>query len=84
MVADKHSKTEGLPVTLRESLEQLVDLILSDTVKRQLWANRFTAADRGKFQGTDASVLEAAGWPPRIDDLHGRSADSPDAWSFRA
>ena len=58
MAMDKHSNTEDLPVALRQSLERLLDLIRSDTVKRELWANRFTTADRRKFNGTDDSVLK--------------------------
>ena len=58
MAVDKHSNAEDLPVALRENLERLLDLIRSDTVKRELWANRFTTADRRKFNGTDDSVLK--------------------------
>jgi hypothetical protein len=48
---------DELPAALRKNLERLLDLIRSDTVKRELWSNRFTAADRRKFSGNDAAVL---------------------------
>lgn len=38
-----------LPAGLHESLQGLLDQILNDAVKRELWTNRFTAADRKKF-----------------------------------
>lgn len=38
-----------LPAGLYESLQGLLDQILNDAVKRELWTNRFTAADRKKF-----------------------------------
>ena len=38
-----------LPTVLRESLQGLLNRILNDTAKRELWTNRFTAADRKKF-----------------------------------
>jgi hypothetical protein len=38
-----------LPAELRERLQGLLDRILNDTAKRELWENRFTAADRGRF-----------------------------------
>jgi hypothetical protein len=43
--------TQGLSPAVYEELQRLRDLIRSDTVKRELWANRFTAADRQKFTG---------------------------------
>jgi hypothetical protein len=49
--------TLGLPDTVYEELQRLRDLIRSDTVKRDLWANRFTAADRRKFAGPYAVGL---------------------------
>ena len=57
MAANKHSIARELPVALRDELERLLDLIRSDTVKRELWATRFTSADRRKFTGTAATVL---------------------------
>lgn len=50
--------TLGLPDTVYEELQRLRDLIRSDTVKRDLWANRFTAADRRKFAGPEKEVLK--------------------------
>ena len=49
--------TLGLPDTVYGELQRLRDLIRSDTVKRDLWANRFTAADRRKFAGPYAVGL---------------------------
>lgn len=46
-----------LPTAVIETLQRLLDLIRSDTVKRELWRNRFTTADRGKFVGTEAAIL---------------------------
>jgi hypothetical protein len=39
----------GLPSGLHDRLQGLLDQILNDAVKRDLWTNRFTAADRQKF-----------------------------------
>ena len=50
--------TLGLPDAVYEELQRLRDLIRSDTVKRELWGNRFTAADRRKFAGPVQEVLE--------------------------
>jgi len=50
--------TLGLSDTVYEELQRLRDLIRSDTVKRDLWANRFTAADRRKFAGPEKEVLK--------------------------
>jgi hypothetical protein len=47
-----------LPDAVYEELQRLRDLIRSDTVKRELWGNRFTAADRRKFAGPVQEVLE--------------------------
>jgi hypothetical protein len=58
VLVNKPSSARELPVALREQLERLLDLIRSDTVKREMWANRFTTADRRKFTGTAAAVLE--------------------------
>ena len=50
-VATKNLNSEPqLPAALRESLQRLVDLISNDTAKRELWSERFTAADRKKFE----------------------------------
>jgi hypothetical protein len=38
-----------LPTGLHDSLQGLLAQILNDAVKRELWTNRFTAADRKKF-----------------------------------
>jgi hypothetical protein len=46
-----------LPAALRRSLEQLLGRINNDTAKRELWGNRFTAADRRKFSGTPREIL---------------------------
>lgn len=46
-----------LPPAVYEELQRLHDLIRSDTVKRELWGNRFTAADRRKFSGPEREVL---------------------------
>lgn len=46
-----------LPPAVYEELQRLRDLIRTDTVKRELWANRFTAADRRKFPGSEKEVL---------------------------
>jgi len=46
-----------LPPAAYEELQRLRDLIRSDTVKRELWGNRFTAADRRKFSGPEREVL---------------------------
>jgi hypothetical protein len=48
--------TQGLSPAVYEELQRLRDLIRSDTVKRELWANRFTAADRQKFAGPEKEV----------------------------
>lgn len=48
-----------LPPAVYEELQRLRDLIRSDTVKRELWGNRFTAADRRKFSGPEREVLRA-------------------------
>ena len=50
--------TLELPDAVYEELQRLRDLIRSDTVKRDLWANRFTAADRRKFAGPEKEVLK--------------------------
>ena len=50
--------TLGLPDAAYEELQRLHDLIRSDTVKRELWGNRFTAADRRKFVGPVQEVLK--------------------------
>jgi len=46
-----------LPPAVYEELQRLRDLIRSDTVKREMWGNRFTAADRRKFSGPEREVL---------------------------
>lgn len=46
-----------LPPAVYEELQRLRDLIRSDTVKRELWGNRFTSADRRKFSGPERVVL---------------------------
>ena len=48
--------TQGLSPAVYEELQRLRDLIRSDTVKRELWANRFTAADRQKCAGPEKEV----------------------------
>jgi hypothetical protein len=50
--------TLELPDAVYEELQRLRDLIRSDTVKRELWGNRFTAADRRKFSGPEKEVLK--------------------------
>lgn len=57
MAVNQPRSADELPAALRENLERLFNLIRSDTVKRELWSNRFTAADRRKFSGNDAAVL---------------------------
>jgi len=50
-VATRNNNSEPqLPAALRQSLQRLVDLISNDTAKRELWSNRFTSADRKKFE----------------------------------
>ena len=51
------SDTQGLSRAVYEELQRLRDLIRSDTVKREMWGNRFTAADRRKFSGPEREVL---------------------------
>ena len=46
-----------LAAAVVEALQRLRDLIRSDTVKRELWTNRFTMADRGKFTGPEVAIL---------------------------
>lgn len=46
-----------LPPAVYEELQRLRDLIRSDTVRRELWGNRFTAADRRQFSGPEREVL---------------------------
>jgi len=47
-----------LPDALRERLQELVDRIFNDVAKRELWSNRFTEADRGKFTGDPRAILD--------------------------
>ena len=49
--------TQGLSPAVYEELQRLRDLIRSDTVKRELWGNRFTASDRRRFSGPATDVL---------------------------
>lgn len=50
MAAKNQNIEPQLPAALRASLQRLIDLISNDTAKRELWSNRFTAADRKKFE----------------------------------
>lgn len=50
MAAKNPNNATPLPAALREALQRLVDLISNDTAKRELLTNRFTAADRRKFE----------------------------------
>lgn len=50
MATNNPNSETQLPAALRETLQRLVDLISNDTAKRELWTNRFTAADRKKFE----------------------------------
>lgn len=54
----KQPDDSELPAALRQSLEELLARINNDLAKRELWAKRFTAADRSKFKGEPSEVLK--------------------------
>jgi hypothetical protein len=47
-----------LPPAAKASLEEICLRVCNDTAKRELWANRFTDADRAKFKGPPMEVLK--------------------------
>lgn len=46
------------PAAVQASLEELFLRVSNENAKRELWKNRFTAADREKFTGTAEKVLK--------------------------
>ncbi len=56
MAGKKETEQAELPASLRESLEALLQKIYNETAKRELWTNRFNAADRRKFSAGEAAL----------------------------
>jgi hypothetical protein len=47
-----------LPAGLRQRLEELLSRVNNDVAKRELWGNRFSDADRGRFTGQPRELLK--------------------------